>query len=143
MLTEAMIIGIGTAAGVIIGAVGKIIIDTIKVTKDKDGRREQEYFHTENLVKLIGGQSQELSEIKNSIASINNKVVELTESEASFNRMYLRHSILRVYFSYEKSKELPEAEWESVLGLYDVYVSLGGNGFVHEKVEEMKGWKKT
>ena len=137
-----LVAAIGTAIGVDLGALGTVIVNVIKAKKTKTEDKELEFNHTENLVKLASGQSQEIGEVKNLVQSIQERVVELTESQASFNRMYLRHSILRVYFSYEQEKEIPMAEWESVLGLYDVYTSLNGNGFVHEKIDEMKSWKK-
>ena len=137
-----LVAAIGTAIGVALGALGTVIVNVIKAKKTKTEDKELEFNHTENLVKLASGQSQEIGEVKNLVQSIQERVVELTESQASFNRMYLRHSILRVYFSYEQEKEIPMAEWESVLGLYDVYTSLNGNGFVHEKIDEMKSWKK-
>lgn len=142
MLTEAVIAAIGAAVGAVITGVGAAAVQVIKAKKAKTGDKELEFNHTENLVKLASGQSQDIGEVKDMVSQVRESVVELTESQASFNRMYLRHSILRVYFSYEQEKEMPIAEWESVLGLYDVYTSLNGNGFVHEKVDEMRTWKK-
>lgn len=143
MLTEAVIAAIAAGTGAVITGIGAAAVQIIKAKKAKTEDKELEFNHAENLVKLASGQSQEIGEIKNMVSAVKESVVELTESQISFNRMYLRHSILRVYFSYEKEKELPMAEWESVLGLYDVYVSLNGNGFVHEKVDEMRNWKKV
>lgn len=143
MLTEAIVAAIGAAAGAVITGIGAAAVQIIKAKKTKTEDKELEFNHTENLVKLASGQSQEIEEIKNIVSGVKESVIELTESQASFNRMYLRHSILRVYFSYEQEKEIPIAEWESVLGLYDVYTSLNGNGFIHEKIDEMRNWKKV
>lgn len=143
MLSEAIIAAIGAAIGAIITGIGATAVQIIKAKKAKTGDKELEFNHTENLVKLASGQSQEIGEVKDMVSQVRESVVELTESQASFNRMYLRHSILRVYFSYDKEKEIPISEWESVLGLYDVYTSLNGNGFIHEKIDEMRNWKKV
>lgn len=143
MLTEAIVAAIGAAVGAVITGIGAAAVQVIKAKKAKTGDKELEFNHTENLVKLASGQSQDIGEVKDMVSQVKESVVELTESQASFNRMYLRHSILRVYFSYEQEKEMPIAEWESVLGLYDVYTSLNGNGFIHEKIDEMRNWKKV
>lgn len=138
MITEGLIAAL--SAG--IGALGVIIVNVIKANKSKNEVRGQEYSHMENMVKLTNGQQQNLNEIKEDLFELKNDVFELTKTQTEFNKMYLRHAILRVYFSYDKEKRIPESQFESVLGLYDVYTSLGGNGFVHEKVEELKKWER-
>lgn len=149
MLTEGIIAAL--SAG--IGALGVVIVNVIKANKSKNEVRGQEYEHTENLVKLSSNMVQEIGNLKNEMNSkfeeLNERidgtkedVIQLTKTQAEFNKMYLRHAILRVYFSYDKEKKIPESQYESVLGLYDVYNSLGGNGFVHEKIEELKKWER-
>lgn len=138
MITEGIIAAIGAA----IGIVGTLIVNVIKANKSKNEVRGQEYSHMENIVKLTNGQQQNLNEIKEDLFKLKNDVFELTKTQVEFNKMYLRHAILRVYFSYDKEKRIPESQFESVLGLYDVYTSLGGNGFVHEKIEELKKWER-
>lgn len=142
MLSEGILTAIGAGIGAIITALGILIVNIIKAKKEKTGDKELEYSHTENLIKLISSQGQDMGEIKNSLSSIRTDLNQLSQYEEEFNRKYLRHSILRVYYSYNKEKTIPEPEWESVLGLYDTYIMLNGNGFVHDKVEEMKSWKK-
>jgi hypothetical protein len=56
--------------------------------------------------------------------------------------MLLRNAFLTIYFSYEKEKVIPETQYESACGIYDVYHQLGGNSFTTEKMEEMKTWKR-
>lgn len=139
-MNTAVIAAISTAIGVVLAKLGQFVGGLIKAAKSKNEVREQEYEHTENLVKLTSGQA---NDIKDEISAIRKDVFELTQTQVMFNKMYLRHSILQVYFTHESDKTITMAEWESVLGLYDVYTSLGGNGFVHEKVDEMKTWEKV
>lgn len=142
MISEGLIAAIGGGIGAIVTAIGVLIVNIIKAKKEKTGDKELEYSHTENLIKLISSQGQDMGEIKDIISSIKVELNQLSQNEEDFNKMYLRHSILRVYHSYYKEKKMPEAEWESVCGLYDVYKALNGNGFVSNKIAEMKKWDK-
>ncbi len=125
--------GLVTAAcagiGVIIAALYK-----------RNQNRKDQYEHEERLIEISSGQN----EIKQDIKSIAAAIVRLDQNQVSTDKMLLRNAILTIYFAYEPRKEIPEAQYESVLGLYDVYTQLGGNGFVHEKVEEMRNeWKRS
>lgn len=142
MLTDGLIAAIGGGIGTILTAIGVLVVNIIKAKKEKTGDKELEYSHTENLIKLITSQGQDMGEIKDSLISIRADLNQLSQKEEDFNKMYLRHSILRVYHSYYKEKKMPEAEWESVCGLYDAYKALNGNGFVSNKIAEMKKWDK-
>lgn len=83
-----------------------------------------------------------LDDVHADIKTLAAGVIKLNENTVSTDKMLLRNAILGIYFAYEKEQVIPEAQYESVLGLYDVYTSLGGNGFVHEKVEEMRTWRR-
>lgn len=138
-MNTAVIAAISTAIGVVLAKLGQFVGGLIKASKAKNEVREQEYEHTENLVKLTSGQA---NDIKDEIAAVRKDVFELTQTQVMFNKMYLRHSILQVYFIHENDKTITMAEWESVLGLYDVYTSLKGNGFIKEKIMEMREWER-
>lgn len=104
----------------------------------RNQNRKDQYDHEERLIEISSGQN----EIKQDIKSIAAAVIKLDQNQVNTDKMLLRNSILTIYFNYEEKRVIPEAQYESVLGLYDVYSQLGGNGFVHEKVEEMRSWKR-
>ncbi len=138
--------------GVIIGALYK-----------RNQNRKDQYQHEEKLIELsqklsdsnkilqdFSAMSRDfdymrhgLEDVHADIKTLAAGIVKLNENTASTDKMLLRNAILTIYFAYEKEQVIPEAQYESVLGLYDVYTSLGGNGFVAEKVEEMKTWRRT
>lgn len=148
-------------AGLITAACAGIGVIIAAFYKRNQNRKDQ-YDHEEKLVEL--GQNiaesnkilrdftslsrdfdymrKGLDEVHTDIKSLAGGIVKLNENMASTDKMLLRNAILTIYFAYEKEKVIPEAQYESVLGLYDVYTSLGGNGFVHEKVEEMRSWRR-
>lgn len=104
----------------------------------RNQNKQDQYKHEERLIEISSGQN----EIKQDIKSIAAAIVKLNQNQVSTDKMLLRNAILTIYFNYEKEKAIPEAQYESVLGLYDVYTSLNGNGFVHEKVDEIKTWRR-
>ena len=125
------ITGLVTAAcagiGVIIGALYK-----------RNQNRKDQYEHEERLIEISSGQN----EIKQDIKSIAAAIVKLDQNQVSTDKMLLRNSILQIYFTYEKEQAIPEAQYESVLGLYDVYHDLGGNSWITDKVNEMRTWRR-
>lgn len=126
-------------AGLVTAACAGIGVIIAALYKRNQNKKDQ-YEHEERLIEISSGQS----EIKQDIKSIAAAIVKLDQNQVSTDKMLLRNAILTIYFAYEPKKEIPEAQYESVLGLYDVYTSLGGNGFVHEKVEEMRNeWKRS
>ena len=74
--------------------------------------------------------------------NMSDEIVKLSENTRNNDIMMLRHSILLIYFTYNETKKIPEAQYSSVLGLYDVYHSLGGNSFITDIINEMKEWKR-
>lgn len=126
-------------AGLVTAACAGIGVIIAALYKRNQNKKDQ-YEHEERLIEISSGQS----EIKQDIKSITAAIVKLDQNQVSTDKMLLRNAILTIYFAYEPKKEIPEAQYESVLGLYDVYTQLGGNGFVHEKVEEMRNeWKRS
>lgn len=125
-------------AGLVTAACAGIGVIIAALYKRNQNRKDQ-YEHEERLIEISSGQN----EIKQDIKSIAAAIVKLDQNQVSTDKMLLRNAILTIYFAYEPRKEIPEAQYESVLGLYDVYTQLGGNGFVQEKVEEMRNeWKR-
>ena len=75
--------------------------------------------------------------------NMSDEIVKLSENTRNNDIMMLRHSILLIYFTYNEKKEIPEAQYSSVLGLYDVYHSLGGNSFITDIINEIKEWRRV
>lgn len=104
----------------------------------RNQNRKDQYDHEERLIEISSGQN----EIKQDIKSLAAAVVKLDQNSRSTDIMLLRNAFLTIYFAYEKEKVIPETQYESACGIYDVYHQLGGNSFTTEKMEEMKTWKR-
>lgn len=137
-----LVAAIGAAIGVVCGALGTLIVNIVKAKKTKTEDLELQYNHSENLVKLAAGQSQDLIEIKNSLITIQQDLGNTKEQQEEVNRMLLRRAFLDIYFRYEKSKEIPEDQFESALDIYTVYKNQGGNGYIETLKDEIKNWKR-
>lgn len=110
----------------------------IAVLYKRNQNKKDQYEHVEKLVEISSGQN----EIKQDIKSLAEAVVKIDQNQRSTDIMLLRNAFLTIYFAYEKEKVIPETQYESACGIYDVYHQLGGNSFTTEKMEEMKTWKR-
>lgn len=137
-----LVAAIGAAIGVVCGALGTLIVNVVKAKKEKTGDLELQYTHSENLVKLATGQSQDLIEIKNMVQGLKEGIEENKEQQEEVNRMLLRRAFLDIYFRYEKSKKIPEDQFESALDIYTVYKNQGGNGYIETLKDELKSWER-
>lgn len=137
-----LVAAIGAAIGVVCGALGTLIVNIVKAKKTKTEDLELQYNHSENLVKLAAGQSQDLIEIKNMVQGLKEGIEENKEQQEEVNRMLLRRAFLDIYFRYEKSKEIPEDQFESALDIYTVYKNQNGNGYIETLKDELKNWKR-
>ncbi len=137
-----LVAAIGAAIGVVCGALGTLIVNVVKAKKTKTEDLELQYNHSENLVKLAAGQSQDLVEIKNMVQGLKEGIEENKEQQEEVNRMLLRRAFLDIYFRYEKTKEIPEDQFESALDIYTVYKNQGGNGYIETLKDELKNWKR-
>lgn len=142
MLTEAIIAAIGAGIGAVVTGIGAAAVQVIKAKKAKTGDKELEFNHTENLVKLASGQSQDLIEIKNMVQGLKEGIEENKEQQEEVNRMLLRRAFLDIYFRYEKSKKIPEDQFESALDIYTVYKNQGGNGYIETLKDDLKSWER-
>lgn len=104
----------------------------------RNQNRKDQYEHEEKLIEISSGQN----EIKQDIKSLAAAVIKLDENQKSTDIMLLRNAFLTIYFNYEKEKAIPETQYESACGIYDVYHQLGGNSFTTEKMQEMKEWRR-
>lgn len=137
-----LVAAIGTAIGVVCGALGTVIVNVVKAKKGKTEDLELQYTHSENLVKLAAGQSQNLIEIKSIVQELKEGIEENKEQQEEVNRMLLRRAFLDIYFRYEKSKKIPEDQFESALDIYTVYKNQGGNGYIETLKDELKNWER-
>lgn len=104
----------------------------------RNQNKKDQYEHIEKLIEISSGQN----EIKQDIKDLAAAVVKLDQNQRSTDVMLLRNAFLTIYFAYEKEKVIPETQYESACGIYDVYHQLGGNSFTTEKMQEMKTWRR-
>lgn len=143
--------------GAIIGAIGTAIVGIIGAAKKRSQDKKDQLDHEENLVKLSSSMTnvnQAISELRNEMTSLFNgfskdldkldkKLDDFHSEWKDYNVVMLRHDITSVYQYYKDSAAIPQNVYQSTMELYDKYLKLGGNSYVHEIVEEMKGWSKT
>lgn len=143
--------------GGIIGAIGTAIAVVIKAAFSRNQNKKDQFDHEENLVKLstsMTNVNQAISELRNEMTSLFNgfskdldkldkKLDDFHSEWKDYNVVMLRHDITSVYQYYKDSAAIPQNVYQSTMELYDKYLKLGGNSYVHEIVEEMKGWSKT
>lgn len=130
------------AIGGLIAGVSALIATTIKAAKEKDSSRDSQYSHEEKLIELSNSSNQSSKRIEEKLEKIDDTVVSLCQEQKQFSLMVLRGSILSIYYTYESQKRIPEGQYATMLGYYDVYKMLGGNGFTEEHVNEMKTWER-
>lgn len=104
----------------------------------RNQNRKDQYEHEEKLIEISSGQNEIKQDIKNLAAA----VIKIDENQRSTDIMLLRNAFLTIYFAYEKEKAIPETQYESACGIYDVYHQLGGNSFTTEKMQEMREWRR-
>lgn len=139
----------------IIGAAAAGLVALIGALFKRNQNKKDQYDHIENLVKLTSqlqdsnkilqdftSLSRDFDYVRHAMDNMSNEIVKLSENTKNNDIMMLRHSILLIYFTYNETKEIPEAQYSSVLGLYDVYHSLGGNSFITDIINEMKEWRR-
>ena len=127
----------------IIGASAAGLVALIGALFKRNQNKKDQYEHIEKLVELTQGlKNFDFDALRRGLDEVHREVVDLSQATKSNDIMMLRHSILLIYFTYNEKKEIPEAQYSSVLGLYDVYHSLGGNSFITDIINEMKEWHR-
>lgn len=143
--------------GAIIGAIGTAIVGIIKAAHGRNQNKQDQQVHEENLVKLSSSMTnvnQAISELRNEMTSLFNgfskdldkldrKLDDFHSEWKDYNVVMLRHDITSVYQHYKDSAAIPQNVYQSTMELYDKYLKLGGNSYVHDIIEEMKTWSKT
>ena len=149
-MTTALITGIIAASGV-------ALVNIIKVLYSRNQNRQDQYQHEETLIKLSSSMTnvnEAISELRNEMTSLFNgfskdldrmdrKLEDFHSEWKDYNVIMLRHDITSVYQHYKDSAAIPQGIYQSTMELYDKYQKLGGNSYVQEIIEEMKGWTKT
>lgn len=143
--------------GAIIGAIGTALVGIIGALKKRSQDKKDQLDHEENLVKLSSSMTnvnQAISELRNDMLSLfrgmskdidrmDRKLEDFHSEWKDYNIIMLRHDITSVYEHYKDAAAMPQGIYQSTMELYDKYLKLGGNSYVHEIVEEMKTWKKN
>ena len=143
--------------GAIIGAIGTAVAMIIKSLFTRNQNSKDRMDHEENLIKLSSSMTnvnQTISELRNDMLSLfrgmskdidgmDRKLEDFHSEWKDYNIIMLRHDITSVYEHYKSSAAMPQGIYQSTMELYDKYLKLGGNSYVHDIVEEMKGWERT
>lgn len=143
MITETTVI-----AG-IIGAAGTAIAMVIKSLFSRNQNRKDQQEHEENLLKIaatMNGVNQALDDFRTTVNEgfdkVNDSLDEFKIEQREVNVALLRHNITDTYENFKDEKKMPNIIYESTMSLYDNYKKCGGNSFVDEEVDEMRGWTK-
>lgn len=86
--------------------------------------------HTEQIV------TEKVEEVKTLLAGLKADI----EKDQEATRASLRHEITYIYEKYKDRKILPGNTKKDLCSLYEVYILLNGNSYVHEIYEEMMKW---
>lgn len=156
MMSEAIIAAIAAGVGVVLTGLGTVIVNVIKAKKETTKDLELQYQHSENLVKLTSSMTdvnEKINEFRNEVVPIlsglskdvdriDRKLEDFHTEWKDYNIVMLRHDITSVYQHYKDSAAIPQGIYQSTMELYDKYSKLGGNSYVRDIVEEMKGWRR-
>lgn len=86
--------------------------------------------HTEQIV------TNKVEEVKTLLVDLKADI----EKDQEATRASLRHEITYIYEKYRDRKILPGNTKKDLCSLYEVYILLNGNSYVHEIYEEMMKW---
>lgn len=157
MISEAVIAATAAGIGAILTGIGALIVNIIKAKKEKTGDLEAQYSHTENLIKLMSGQTQSITQVVDQLKSvkeiingvskdmdrIDKKLENFHSEQKNYNIVMIRHDIVQTYETYRSVKKMPDKVWASTLNLYEIYRDLGGNSWISELIDEMRKWGKN
>lgn len=157
MISEAVIAAAAAGIGAILTGIGALIVNIIKAKKEKTGDLEAQYSHTENLIKLMSGQTQSITEVVDQLKAVkeivngvskdidrvDRKLEAFHSEQKSYNIVVIRHDIVQTYETYRSVKKMPDKVWASTLNLYEIYRDLGGNSWISELIDEMRKWGKN
>lgn len=142
-MSEVVIAAIAAGVGAVLAALGTMIVNIVKA-KNEPKMKELELgkdFQS-SIDGLIDQLKQFQANCNESFEQLEDKIDNYHVEQKTYNIAMIRHDIVQVYETYKEKKEIPMPVYQSVLDLYDKYAGLGGNSFVHEIIDEMKGWNK-
>lgn len=73
---------------------------------------------------------------------VNQKLTELTEDTQQLRLSVCKNYIVRFLADLEQGQAVDEVERQRFYENYDLYISLGGNSYLKDKVERMRKEKK-
>lgn len=73
------------------------------------------------------------------LAPINTKLIELSDQATEADKNRAMDFIVRFLADVEQGATIDEEEKKRFWENYDLYTSLGGNSYIHGKVERLKG----
>lgn len=82
-----------------------------------------------------------LPPILQEMKSINQKQSQQLECLIHSSNDLLRMNINKLYYQYLPTKSMPAHDWKLMTLLYTDYHKQGGNTYIDEIYEEMKGWE--
>lgn len=141
-MNEGIIAAIATGGAGLLVALSTLVVNIIKAKKLESKDLSNQNTHEETLLRIGQGSFNTSLEIQKQLSDLNENVKSYKIEQNFFNQMYLRHSILCTYEQFRVEKRIPENWYQSVLGLFDVYQSCGGNSFAKDLVEEIKEWER-
>lgn len=74
------------------------------------------------------------------IMKVLNEMKENSKKDEEATKASLRHEITYIYEKYKDRKILPGNTKKDLCSLYEAYVLLNGNSYIHEIYEEMMKW---
>lgn len=150
----------------LVGAAAAGLVSIVGAFFKRNQNRKDQYEHEEQLIKLSKNLTntnkvlkdftslsrdfdyvkEGMNELHKEIQDVKKEVIQVKTNCASTDTMLLRREIYNIYWTYFNPKkeviEIPERDFETVLNLYTVYHSLGGNGVAEQYVNEIKTWKR-
>ena len=113
-------------------------IDWIKnrrETKEKIQKEKRNKEVTELITQQI------IPPILKEIEDINEQQTKKLDKLIESSNDTMRVELTRIYFKYQKYKQIPQWAYESATHLYDDYVAQDGNTFVKGLWEQMRTWE--
>lgn len=80
-----------------------------------------------------------LQVLKNELEPINQKLIELDRKRDLSDREHAKNYIVRFLADVEQGEPIDKDELHCFWDNYTLYKAMGGNSYVHEKVEKLKG----
>lgn len=156
MVNEVIIGAIAGAIVLVLGELGKVIVNIIRAKKEPNqqdlelkDQLQREKEKNDAAIEAFTEFGKEMkkafeefkSDITQKFEEMDTKIDSYREETREINRSELRHSITEIYFEHCDDKMLDMNTKNDLCSLYESYKSIGGNSFAHELYEEMMTWQ--